>query len=171
MAQRATVQLSCPSAQSADITYNFSAPASTVSQKVVKVFTFAQDVWKISMEYDVFQQLQASVHSLYEENAPLHHSTNARSLTVKPNASSLCVLDYHAYKDLTQTEIQQIFRHRHILVTGAPVEPLVDTDKAILPHGNQYMHRPLHGAFLELEVFKILTGYNSGRTAHPRITA
>lgn len=58
------------------------------------------------------------------DGTPLHHLPSAREATYDPKASSIFIVQHDVFEDLSDKEIQRIFRHRHILVRGTPGKPL-----------------------------------------------
>jgi len=63
-----------------------------------------------------------SVTSRYQDGKPLHHLKSARSLKYDPNASQFFVVSREELEAMSGKEIQEVFRHRHILVPGHPTD-------------------------------------------------
>jgi hypothetical protein len=86
-------------------------------------------------ELPLLQDILANIESLYEDGKPLHHLPRARELDYDPadsTLSSIFVVDYGDFKDMTPHEIQEVFRDRHILVVGAPCDRDAVFDEASL---------------------------------------
>lgn len=67
------------------------------------------------------------MESLYKDKRPPHHHSSARDPIFNvddPPASSIFVAEYSSILGMQDTEIQDIFRHRHILVVGAPLKKM-----------------------------------------------
>jgi hypothetical protein len=68
----------------------------------------------------MLSEIQTSAERLYQNGTPLHHLDSARSLDYDPQASHFFVTTPEQLEKLTTQEIQEIFRHRHILIPGPP---------------------------------------------------
>lgn len=58
----------------------------------------------------------------FTDGLPPHLLPSARKKEYTPEASSIFVVDFDDFKSMTAQEVQDIFRHRHILVRNGPVE-------------------------------------------------
>jgi hypothetical protein len=64
---------------------------------------------------------------LYCNGKPLHHLDSARSLEYKPKeiaTSSVFVVDAPTFRQMSAIDVQNVFRYRHILVTGVESEKM-----------------------------------------------
>jgi hypothetical protein len=68
----------------------------------------------------LFKGVDKSVKGLYHESKPLHHLPSARSREYSPGASEFFVTTDEELKAMSPQEVQDIMRHRHILVPGKP---------------------------------------------------
>jgi hypothetical protein len=75
-------------------------------------------------EYPVLKDIIEMVEKAYVDGVPLHHLLPARSRNFDPLASSIFIIPWAEFMKMPNVEIQQIFRHRHILVTGTPTDPM-----------------------------------------------
>lgn len=68
--------------------------------------------------------IQASIESGYVDGRPRHHHPSARDRTFnreEPLVSTIFVVEYTDFILMPAEEVQEIFRHRHILVVNAPL--------------------------------------------------
>jgi hypothetical protein len=72
------------------------------------------------VEYDILRNIQASVKGMYKNGKPLHHLDSARSTVYSSDSSNFFVTTMEDFQRLTAHEVQEIFRHRHILIPGTP---------------------------------------------------
>ena len=79
---------------------------------------------QVDHEFTLLEEIQTSVQRTYKDGRPLHHLPSARSKEYSPDASSIFVIDASDFRQMSATEIQGIFRHRHILVLGVPTEDM-----------------------------------------------
>jgi hypothetical protein len=75
-------------------------------------------------EYPVLTKILDMVERSYEKGVPKHHLETARSLQLSPNASSVFVVTWDDFLNIPSRQVQDIFRHRHILVTKTPIPTL-----------------------------------------------
>jgi hypothetical protein len=75
-----------------------------------------------SKEFTVLKAIQAAVESRFINGVPPHRSPSARSVEYNPNGSSIYIVDWTEFQTLAPRQVQDIFRHRHILLRNAPVE-------------------------------------------------
>jgi hypothetical protein len=74
-------------------------------------------------ELDTFKEMQDGVEKLYHNHRPRHHLPSARDLEWHPDdptQSSVFVTDFVDFDEMEPATIQDIFRHRHILVLNMP---------------------------------------------------
>jgi hypothetical protein len=70
-------------------------------------------------------EVQASIESNYSNGRPLSQLQSARSTSYDPsqgNVSSIFVVDCPTFKKMSPSVVQEIFRHRHILVQGVETD-------------------------------------------------
>jgi hypothetical protein len=58
----------------------------------------------------------------FRDGLPPHLHPSARSKEYTPGASSIFVVDLEDFRSMTAQEVQEVFRHRHILVRKSPIE-------------------------------------------------
>ena len=78
---------------------------------------------KLELDNNLLTQIQKEVESLYKDCKPLHHLPNARQEICNPrdkDQSSIFVINYLDFVKKDTKTLQDIFRHRHILVLGTP---------------------------------------------------
>jgi hypothetical protein len=64
---------------------------------------------------------------LYKDGKPLHYLDSARSVAFDPKdrgVSSIFVVDAADFKRMAPQQVQEVFRHRHILVLGVETEAM-----------------------------------------------
>ena len=66
--------------------------------------------------------IQDNILSSYVNDKPLHHLPRASSVDFNPAASSVFVVDHARFMKMDPMVIQNVFRERHILITGVPHE-------------------------------------------------
>jgi hypothetical protein len=64
------------------------------------------------------------VERTYVQGVPKHRLPEARSLDYNPSASAIFVVAWADFVKMSSEAIQDVFRHRHILVQNTPQEPL-----------------------------------------------
>ena len=90
---------------------------------------------------EVFEMVQAN----YVQGRPLHHLPTARSKTYDPSGSSIFVTPWASFKAMSVKEIQDVFRHRHILVLDAPVEQVKFDRDGLETLGSLHLSRTVQG--------------------------
>jgi hypothetical protein len=75
-------------------------------------------------EYPVLKDIIEMVEKAYVNGVPPHCLPPSRSHNFDPMASSIFIIQWAEFMKMRNLEIQQIFRHRHILVTGTPTDPM-----------------------------------------------
>ena len=102
--------------------YVFKTPSSVVSCNRI-VFLFIKCIWdQAKIEIKLLKDIQSSVEGLYKDGRPLHHLPSARSTDFDPEASSVFVVEHRDFRSMDPQKIQDVFRHRHILVLGVPMD-------------------------------------------------
>jgi hypothetical protein len=81
-------------------------------------------VLQAELEYGRIREVQASVEARYDNLRPLHHHPSARQLEFDRKASVFFVANYEDYLKLSASQVQEIFRHRHIVVYDVPTEDM-----------------------------------------------
>jgi hypothetical protein len=66
--------------------------------------------------------IQKLVESSYVNGVPQHRLASASSKEYDANASQIFVADWATFETMSDSEIQDVFRHRHILVRNGPVK-------------------------------------------------
>ena len=90
-------------------------------------------------------KMQQAVEGLFRDGTPLHHLPEARKKYAVPGASSIFVVDYKDLKNYMDFELQEIFRDRHILITGAPNEEQEFGLEALENLGSMHVNRCIQG--------------------------
>ncbi|MDT7543775.1 MAG: hypothetical protein QOE33_3688 [Acidobacteriota bacterium] len=94
----------------------------------------------------MFKDLQQNIESGYVDGKPLHHLPSARSVKHLPDASSVFVVEHADFIAMTPGNIQNIFRDRHILVTGVPQEEQHFDEESLSIFGDIDLPREINGA-------------------------
>lgn len=84
------------------------------------------EILKADLENKLISDIQASIEALYIDGQPLHHLSSAEALYADPNdcqQSSVFVVDYASFMDLSTATLQEIFKSQHILVLNTPQKP------------------------------------------------
>jgi hypothetical protein len=68
------------------------------------------------------KEIQAAIQSRVVNGKPPHRHPSARRIEYDPKGSSIYIADWTEFSKLTPLQVQDIFRHRHILIRNAPVE-------------------------------------------------
>lgn len=112
-----------PDPQSMAISYMFKTPTTVVSLS----FSSKDCICDISSQADVeiplLRGIKVKVEELYVNGRPRHHLPSARDLEWHPDdleQSSIFVVDYTTFSKMHPSQIQAVFRHRHILVVDTP---------------------------------------------------
>jgi hypothetical protein len=90
------------------------------------------------------------VESGYVNGVPPHLLPSARETDYNRDASCIYVVDWTVFKDLPLLTIQEIFRHRHILVVNAPVETLTFDREGLETLGSLRSARHTQGLTLNM---------------------
>jgi hypothetical protein len=77
-------------------------------------------VFQAAVEHTLLRETQESVERLFVNGLPPHHQESSRSLNLLPGASKFFVTTPEDFVKMKPKEVQDIFRHRHILVPGTP---------------------------------------------------
>jgi hypothetical protein len=83
-------------------------------------------------EVALLNNIQTNIQGNYKDGRPLHLLPSARSLECVPEASSIFVIEHGDFCSMDPQRIQDIFRHRHILVLGVPREEELSFDEGTL---------------------------------------
>jgi hypothetical protein len=70
------------------------------------------------MDNTLFKSVEQSVRSLFKNGKPLHHLPSAKSRQYHQDASKFFIVSKEELEMMSAYEVQNIFRHRHILVPG-----------------------------------------------------
>jgi hypothetical protein len=77
------------------------------------------------VEINLLSSIQDLVEANYVDGIPRHHLDIARNKTYHPfdkKQSCIFVTEYEDFKEMSPTDIQDIFRDRHILVLNTPFQ-------------------------------------------------
>ena len=84
---------------------------------------------------------------------PRYHHPSARDpLCQDASASSIFVVEYEDFSTLDPFLVQEIFRHRHILVTGVPHENMEFNEHGLSYLGSIYRPIEIQGEAMSLNV-------------------
>jgi hypothetical protein len=72
------------------------------------------------IEFALLKSVHSAVERLYQDGKPLHHLRSAEEIEYHPDVSQFFITTQAALESLTAMEVQRLFRHRHILVSGSP---------------------------------------------------
>jgi hypothetical protein len=96
-----------------------------------------------------------SVTSQYQNGKPPHHLKSAKSPKYDPNVSQFFVVSQEELAAMSGKEIQEIFRHRHILVPGHSTD--IDFDQNGLSKlGGLKTKRQIQGEHIKLLTSKTI---------------
>jgi hypothetical protein len=87
-------------------------------------FFIPSNMRKGHREYPVLHEIYDMVEAGYVNGLPKHRLPEAKLPDFDPKSSSIYVATWEKFVKLTTTEVQAIFRNRHILVTDTPIEPM-----------------------------------------------
>jgi hypothetical protein len=76
-------------------------------------------------EYEILARVQKMVELHYVEGIPRHHLPSARNVELEPGASTFFIVDYKEFISMSTKTVQDIARHRHIVVRNLP-QPMYD---------------------------------------------
>jgi hypothetical protein len=71
-------------------------------------------------EYDILERVHALVEADYVNGRPRHHLESARNVEFISGASCFFIIDYNDFRRLSATTVQDIVRHRSILIQNFP---------------------------------------------------
>jgi hypothetical protein len=71
-------------------------------------------------EYEILERVHALVEADYVNGRPRHHLESARNIEFTPGASCFFIIDYNDYQKLSAATVQDIIRHRSILIENCP---------------------------------------------------
>ena len=75
-------------------------------------------------EYPVLTDIIEMVEKGYIDGVPKHCLPTALSRKFDPMASAIFIVQWADFIKMPTLEIQELFQHRHILVTGTPTTPM-----------------------------------------------
>ena len=79
----------------------------------------------MSSELPLLRSVMNRVKSGFKSSKyPLHHLPSAKKEEYDPKASCIFIVEHDVFVKMTDFEIQEIFRNRHILVTHVPHEDI-----------------------------------------------
>jgi hypothetical protein len=73
---------------------------------------------------DSLRVILGCLESSIPEGRPRFHDPSARSLNYDPEGSSIFIVDYSTFLSMHPSQIQKVFRHRHVLVSNVPTEKM-----------------------------------------------
>lgn len=71
-------------------------------------------------EYEILERVHTLVEADYVNGRPRHHLESARNVEFSPGASCFFIIDYNDFQQLSATTVQDIVRHRSILIQNFP---------------------------------------------------
>lgn len=101
-------------------------------------------------EYRQIQEILTSVESDYIDGRPLYHQPEARERGLSPNTSQFFMTTYNDWCDMGPRVAQEIFRDRHIVVTGVQVPKRQFDLDSLERLGNLDQPREMQGRFYPL---------------------
>ena len=81
------------------------------------------------LEYNCLRKIMNMVESRYVNELPRHRLPSARERCLQEGQSSIFVVEWKDFQEMEAQQIQDVFRHRHILVRNWP-EKTVKFDRA-----------------------------------------
>jgi hypothetical protein len=93
------------------------------------VHNFVSPALTAPLEYSFLQKIKDMVAPQFSMGTPLHHLKSARDQVIRPGQSSIFVVEWTDFNKMDALEIQEIFRHQHILVINWP-EKTLEFDQA-----------------------------------------
>jgi hypothetical protein len=90
---------------------------------------------------------------------PLHHLVSAKSKAYDPNASKFFVTTTEEFEKLQGHEVQDIMRHRNILIKGVPPQGVRFDRRGLAAMGSLTANRQIQGGFYILHPHHLLTSY------------
>jgi hypothetical protein len=85
------------------------------------------------------------VESRYIDGKPLHHQPSARAIDYSPQASEFFVTTAEDFARLKGHQVQDIFRHRHIVIPGTGPEDLQFNHQGLASLGLLMATRQIQG--------------------------
>jgi hypothetical protein len=119
-----------------------------MSQVLVHLLTYSD--MQAEVEYDLLRRIQANVERLYQNGKPLHTLANAKSIEYVPASSQFFVTNAEAFRKIEPGAIQDIFRDRHIIVTGTDGERATFDGPGLLRLGSLVARRDIQGVYYYL---------------------
>jgi hypothetical protein len=132
--------------------HRFRTSATVVSRNRTAWFLFFKRICQASLENKLLTEIYDSVKSHYLDGTPLHHLPSASNPDLndaadRPNRSSIFVISYPDFVAMPPLKLQQIFRHRHILVSDVPNPPEEFSERNIAALGAYERVRNVQGMF------------------------
>ena len=109
-----------------EFVHTFFAPESTVRLTSAIGISLTNDI-QATLEYHALNEIQNNILSHFVDGLPPHRHPSALRREYDPEASSIFVCKWDDFRQYKASDVQEIFRHRHILVRNGPVET-VDFD-------------------------------------------
>jgi hypothetical protein len=137
------------------VKYEFRATKASVSFATCAIFSgiLLTLQFQAAVEHRLLAEVFEMVQANYVQGRAPHRLHTARSKTYDPRVSSIFVTQWASFKAMSAREIQEIFRHRHILVLDAPVEQLNFDRDGLETLGSLHLSRTVQG---KLRTFPIL---------------
>jgi hypothetical protein len=107
------------------------------------------------VEHALLKETYELVQASYIDGVPPHRHPSAREVTYDPAASCVFVVEWHRFKSMNASTIQEIFRHRHILVLNSPIETVEFDREGLETLGSLSSIRSVQGAFQECHTYMI----------------
>jgi len=102
--------------------------------------------FQADLEYKLFSDVLKSVENLYQGRQPLHHLPSARSVAWDPQSSIFFIATSEEFSRLSPIVVQEIFRHRNIVVTGVQSADDIKFDRdGLRSLGSLTAPREMHG--------------------------
>jgi hypothetical protein len=92
--------------------------------------------------------IQTSIEGAYVDGKPLHHLDSAKSPQYDQKASQFYVTTQEEFAKFKGPEIQEIFRHRHILIAGSPPDDFRFDRNGLKALGSLTARREIQGMVL-----------------------
>jgi hypothetical protein len=110
------------------------------------LLNYTDDQLKLQRAHEprLLKEIQVSIEGLYQNGRPLYHLESARS-TAYDAQSSIYVVDFVDFKKMKPRDVQDVFRHRHILVLGVEVDELEFDLPGLATMGSLNVPRQMQG--------------------------
>ena len=94
----------------------------------------------------MFKNMIKAIKRLFVDGRPPHHLPGASSLEYEHGSSQFFVTTQAEFEMLEPTQVQEIFRHRHILVPGNPPLDFTFDEEGLSRLGSLTAPREIQGA-------------------------